>query len=549
MGKKPSFDPSHIATMTDRALPENQPFSASRRSALKGLAALSLMSVAWPALAQNAPKTNTAPAPEPFKFDDVIKRARDAAAAPFDTNVAALPEPLGRLDFDTYRAIRFRPDKALQLATNSPFRMQMFHPGFLYNRPSTVNIVKDDIPAPVPYQPQMFDLGRVKIDKPLPVNLGFAGFRLHYPLNKPDVRDELIAFLGASYFRFLGRDQHYGLSARGIAINIGETEPEEFPRFREFWVETRNGDTDYAVIYALLDGPSLTGAYRMAVYPGPETIIDVTATLFPRKEITSIGIAPLTSMFFRGENDRHVADDFRPEAHDSDGLLMHSGKGEWIWRPLRNPNKKRVSSFLDNNPRGFGLMQRDRVFENYQDLEAFYHERPSYWVEPTGQWGEGRIDLLELPTDNETHDNIAAYWRPVTPLAAGKETTISYRITALSSSERLHPGGKAITTFQTPARASGSNAPSDQTTRRFLIDFAGDSLKYYLPAAGTVEIVPSTSNGKILGSFLVPNDHIGGFRAAVDVKLDVGQSTDLRVYLRSGNKALTETWTYPWENN
>lgn len=538
--------------MTLPSRSETSRFLTSRRATLKGLAALSAIAVALPtipSLAQNASKTadTTNTGPEPFRYEDVLKRAREAAAAPFDNNVSPLPEPLSRLDFDAYRNIRFRPDKAISTAANGPFLMQMFHPGFLYQRPVTVNLVKDGVPAPVPYQSQLFDLGGTRFDKPLPVNIGFAGFRLHYPLNKPNVRDELIAFLGASYFRFLGRDQRYGLSARGIAVNIAENGPEEFPRFREFWVETHNGNADCAIIYALLDGPSLTGAYRFTVYPGEETAIEVTATLFPRQPVSSIGLAPLTSMFFRGENDRHIADDFRPEAHDSDGLLMHSGSGEWIWRPLHNPERKRISSFMDDNPRGFGLMQRDRVFENYQDLEAFYHERPGYWVEPIGQWGAGRVELLELPTDSETHDNIAVYWQPNTPLMPGQETTLSYRISAVSSSNRLHPGGKAVNTFQTPARASGSNEPSDPTTRRFLIDFAGDGLEFYMSDPSSVEIVPSTSNGKILHTFIVPNDHIGGFRAAVDVKLDPGQSADLRVYLKAGNKALTETWTYPWD--
>lgn len=520
----------------------------SRRTALQGLAAFSAAGAivpSFPALAQNAPQTNDGPSP--FRFEDVMKRARDVAGLPFDGGGSALPEPLNRLDFDSYRDIRFRPDKALAIAPNSPYRMQMFHLGFLYQRPVTVNIIRDGVPTPVPYQAQMFDMGRAKIDKAFPVNLGFAGFRLHYPLNKPNVRDELIAFLGASYFRFLGKDQRYGLSARGLAINAASDQPEEFPRFREFWIEGNNGGNDSSTIYALLDSPSLTGAYRFSIYPGPETAIEVTATLFPRQTINSVGIAPLTSMFFRGENDRHIADDFRPEAHDSDGLLMHSGAGEWIWRPLRNPKRKRVSSFTDNNPRGFGLMQRDLVFENYQDLEAYYHQRPGYWVEPIGQWGEGHIELLELPTENETHDNVVAYWAPKDPLQAGQEVTISYRMTAVTSNDRLHPGAKVVNTFQTPARASGSNEPSDQTTRRFLIDFAGDVLAYYLADPQQVEIVPSTSVGKILNTFITPNDHIGGFRAAIDVKLDLGQSTDLRVYLRAGNKALTETWTFPWE--
>jgi len=509
----------------------------SRRAALQGLLGLA----ASPVLAQQP----GAPAPNPFRYEDVVRRARELASVPSESNPPALPEPLRQLDFDAYRDIRFRPDRALLASSGSPFRMQLFHLGFLYQRPVTVNVIRDGVPTPVPYQPQLFDYGRNRFERPLPVNLGFAGFRLHYPLNDPKVFDELIAFLGASYFRFLGRGQRYGLSARGLALNV-EGPEEEFPYFREFWIEMPAPNADRAVVYALLDSVSVAGAYRFEVYPAAETTLDVTATLFPRRQMTSVGLAPLTSMFYEGENDRRQADDFRPELHDSDGLLMHSGAGEWIWRPLRNPSRKWVSVFLDNNPRGFGLMQRDRVFENYQDLEAYYHLRPGYWVEPVGQWGEGQVELVEIPTADETHDNIVAYWKPRQPYEPGQEVVVSYRMRSLASIERMHPGGRVVNTFQSPPRASGSNGPSDPTTRRFIVDFAGGNLPYYLGDPGQVEIVPTTSAGSVTHTFIIPNEHTRGFRAAIDVKLEPGQITDLRAYLRAGNRALTETWTYPW---
>lgn len=510
----------------------------SRRSLLQSL----LAAAATPALAQQS----SGPTPNPFRFEDVVRRARELSAAPYEAAQTQLPEPLNRLSFDDYRDIRFRPDKALLASSGSPFRLQLFHPGFLYQRPVTVNVLRDGVPTPVPYQRELFDYGRNKIEKPLPVNLGFAGFRLHYPLNNPKVFDELIAFLGASYFRFLGADQKYGISARGLAINVEGGEAEEFPHFREFWLDMPKPDAERATVYALLDSPSVAGAYRFDIYPSKETAIEVTATLFPRQTIPNVGLAPLTSMFFEGENNRRRTDDFRPELHDSDGLLMQSGAGEWIWRPLRNPARKTISSFSDNNPRGFGLMQRDRVFENYQDLEAYYHKRPGYWVEPIGQWGEGRVELAEIPTPDETHDNIVVYWEPAKPYEAGQEITVSYRLRAVSSASGMHAGGRAVNTFVAPARASGSNAPSDPTHRRFIVDFAGGNLPYYLGDPGQVQLVPSTSTGQITHTFIVPNDHTKGFRAAIDVKLEPGQSTDLRAFLRAGNRALTETWTYPW---
>jgi glucans biosynthesis protein len=512
----------------------------SRRSFIEGFSALA----ATPALAQ----TSGPPTPTPFRYEDVVRRARDLSRAAFEANVPTLPEPLNRLDFDAYRDIRFRSERAFLASTGGPFRMQLFHLGFLYQRPVTVNVIRDGVPTPIAYQPQLFDYGRTKIERPLPVNIGFAGFRLHYPLNNPRVFDELIAFLGASYYRFLGRDQRYGLSARGVAINAPRNgEPEEFPYFREFWVDVPPASSpDHILVYALLDGPSVAGAYRFVVYPAVETTIDVTATLFPRRTMNSVGLAPLTSMFFVGENDRRRVDPFRPELHDSDGLLMHTGAGEWIWRPLHNPARKWVSAFIDNNPRGFGLLQRDRTFESYQDLEAFYHLRPGYWVEPTGNWGEGRVELIELPTDNEATDNVVAYWQPQAPYEPGQEIAFGYRIRALAGADEMHPGGKVANTFQTPAKASGSADPGDPLLRRFMVDFVGGDLAYYLPEPNLVQVVPSASVGQITHTFVVPNEHTRGFRAAFDVKLEPGQSTDLRAFLKAGNKALTETWTFPW---
>jgi glucans biosynthesis protein len=518
----------------------------SRRTLMQSL----LLSAAYPALAQQpdtAPApTNAVPAPNPFRYEDVVRRARELASVPFEAAPPNLPEPLGRLDFDAYRDIRFRPERALLASGGGPFRLHLFHLGFLYQRPVTVNVIRDGVPTPIPYQRELFDYGRTRFERPLPVNLGFAGFRLHYPLNDPKVFDELIAFLGASYFRFLGRGQKYGLSARGLAIDVENEQPEEFPRFREFWIEMPQADTDRAIIFALLDGPSVTGAYRFEVYPSAPTTLDIMVTLFPRRVLENVGLAPMTSMYFEGENDRGRADDFRPEVHDSDGLLMQSGHGEWIWRPLKNPEAKRVSAFMDANPRGFGLMQRDRLFENYHDLEAAYHERPGYWVEPVGEWGEGWVELVELATADETHDNVVAYWQPRQPYEPGQEIVFSYRMRAVSGTERMHPGGKVVNTFHAPARNSGSNQPSDPTLRRFIIDFGGGDLEFHLGDPAQVQIVPSTSAGSIAHTFVVPNPHVRGFRAAIDVKLEPGQSTDLRAFLRAGNRTLTETWTFPW---
>ena len=545
LGQKAGNPVSHApAHKTARDPPFRTPMTKLNRRALVKYLVLSgaLSSIIGSTLAQPGKPPQ---APPKFDFEDVVRRARDLASADFDTASPALPEALNKLDFDAWRDIRFRPEKAFLGANGSQFRLQLFHLGHLYRRPVTINTIRDGIAAPIPYSASLFDYGRTKIDKPLPVNLGFAGFRLHYPLNSPKIFDEVIAFLGASYFRFLGRDQHYGMSARALAVEAGTTN-EEFPFFREFWIETPEPDADQATIYALLDGPSTTGAYRFDLYPGVETAIEVSVQLFPRKPNVKFGLAPLTSMFFIGEDDHRYNDDFRPELHDSDGLLIHSGTGEWIWRPLRNPVRPEVSAFLDKDIRGFGLLQRDRDFDHYQDLDLAYEMRPSVWVEPRGSWGEGRVELVELPTGHETNDNIVASFVPKDSPEPGKAFSYAYRLAAGLDLAQLSPNGRALNTYQTVAAALGSADLPVPGSRRFIIDFTGGDVAYYLADPQLVEVVPSTSQGTITRSFIVPNAHTKGFRAVLDVQLEPGQSADLRAFLRTGARALTETWTFPW---
>ncbi len=512
----------------------------TRRQMIGALAATGAQ-LALPAYGQS---TGSGPAPR-FGFDDVLQRARALAAAPFEDVAARLPEAFDSLDFDTWRDIRFKRDHALFSNLNGGFRLETFHLGFLYRRPVTVNTIRDGIAAPIPYSTAMFDYGRLKVDNSLGINTGFAGFRLHYPVNDPHVQDEAISFLGASYFRFLGRDQQYGLSARALCVDAG-TNRETFPFFREFWVETPAQGSDRATIYALLDGEAATGAYRFDLTVGQESTLDVQATLFPRRAGVKFGMAPLTSMYLTGENDRRIRDGFRDEIHDSDGLLIHNGAEEWLWRPLGNPARERMSSFLDNNPHGFGLLQRDRTFESYQDLDLAYQNRPSYFVEPTGDWGAGCVELIELPTPDETNDNIVASWTPATPPEPGKPFAYAYRITAGLDMPRLAPNGRALHTFEAPARALGSSEPYDPGARRFLVDFAGGDLAYYVADPSQVEAVATSSKGRVLRASVIANPHIDGLRALIDVTVKPGDTADLRLFLRAKGRTLTETWTLPW---
>lgn len=480
---------------------------------------------------------------EPFDFDALCRRAQELAEHRHQDDQASLPEGLKNLGYDQYRDLRFVPDRALWRGTRR-FEVQFFHLGFLYDRPVRVNMVSNGVAHPVPYQRDLFTFGANKVQAELPADFGFAGFRLHYPLHRPGLMDEVIAFLGASYFRMLGRGQVYGLSARGLAINTAQPRGEEFPRFREFWIEEPAPDADAITVHALLDSPSCTGAYRFAIRPGTETVAEVHCTLYPRADIEKLGLAPLTSMFFYGEGRSRRGDDFRPEVHDSDGLQVATGNGEWLWRPLVNPRALRVSSFAVENPRGFGLCQRDRRFESYQDLESLFHKRPSLWVEPIGAWGKGRVELVEIPSESEINDNVVAYWVLEQPVRKGAPLNMSYRLISTLNLDSSPPLARVVATREGSARTPG-NALAHPEARHFVLDFEGGDLAH-LDAEEPVQADASATTGKLQPPVVMKNTETGGWRVFFDVLPDGGKACDLRCALRLRGAALTETWTYLW---
>lgn len=479
-----------------------------------------------------------------FDFKVVKERAQRLAGAKFNDPKGNVPEALRDLSYDEYRRIRYRREAALW-KDDALFELQFFHLGFFYDRAISVSIVDGGAVSPVAYTPENFEHGGDFPAEDLPTDLGYAGFRIHFPLHRPDYADELAVFLGASYFRILGREQRYGLSARGLAIDTGSPSGEEFPFFREFWIEKPAPVQSTLVVYALLDSRRATGAYRFVFHPGTSTMVEVTVAIFPRADIGKLGIAPLTSMFLHGEDNTRRFDDFRPEVHDSDGLLLHTGNGEWIWRPLTNPNKLRISSFVDTNPRGFGLAQRDRDFDHYLDLESEYHRRPSLWIEPVGDWGEGVVQLVEIPTEEEIHDNIVAFWKPERAIRAGEAVELSYRMTSYLQSPVLPPLARVRSTRIGKAGfiEPGTEAPPD--ARHFVIDFDGGDLAI-LDTEQPVEAILTASSGRFTPPILQKNTETGGWRAFFTFMPDGGRDADFRLHLRLLDTVLTETWTYLW---
>jgi glucans biosynthesis protein len=498
--------------------------------------------VVVPPLPQTAPPAE----PGPFTFANVQQLARERAAHEYRQGSQNLPASLANLTYDQYRDIRFRPASALWRG-QALFEVQFFHRGYRVRQRVNVYEVTPAGAGLVEYSPRLFTFGHLLKTPKVSSEVGFAGFRIHYPLQTPTYKDELLVFLGASYFRVLGRNQHYGASARGLAIDTAAQSGEEFPTFTDFWL-VRPQPTDRSLtIYALLDSRSVAGAYQFEVRPGDVTQVEVHCDLYPRRTIAKLGVAPLTSMYLYGEDGtgRHF-DDFRPQVHDSDGLMNETGHGQWIWRPLANPRDLRVNRFVDEDPRGFGLVQRDRNFAHYEDVESQYQSRPSYWVQPLGNWGKGGVELVEIPSDEEIHDNMVAYWVPEGPVNAGKPLSFSYLLSAFAENPRWPPGGR-VATMRSGNPAVGDNKGHfGPGARRMVIEFAGGDLEG-LEGTQPVKAELSADNGQIDALTVQRVPQTGAWRIAFVVTPRAKKPVvDLRCYLTLYGEVLTETWVYQW---
>jgi len=483
--------------------------------------------------------------PQAFDYAWLKGQARQMAMTAFQAPTSQLPEEVEKLDWDQYQHIQYRSDHALWANQPSLFQAKFFHRGLFFKSPVHIHEVVKGQAREIAYDPEMFDYGKSGLHpRKLSADLGFAGFRINF---HTDLSRDVTAFLGASYFRAVGSDWQYGLSARGLAIDCGMDRPEEFPMFTKFWLERPEENVNRLVVYALLDSPSVAGAYRFEMEPGSSFVMDVDAALYPRKTIERLGIAPLTSMFQYGENDRHIAaaNDWRPEIHDSDGLSMLRGNSEWIWRPLTNPKQLRFNAYQDENPRGFGLLQRDRNFDHYQDDGVFYEKRPSLWIEPKSNWGKGAIQLVEIPTADETFDNIVCFWNPTDKPQRGQEYLYSYRM----HWGRDIPLSPPLATVAATRTGIGGVIGQKRSyfSWRFVVDFVGGNLKLLGKNAKVVPVI-SASSGVIELSSARPLEDIHGYRVMFDLRPtdDSVAPIDLRAYMTVGGAPLCETWLYQW---
>jgi glucans biosynthesis protein len=493
----------------------------------------------------------SAPLAHAWSLEDVAALASQRTKTPFKEASHAVPAELAALDYDDYRDIRFKPENTLWRTDKLPFEANFLHVGRQGDAVRVHEITSAGVRR-LPYDPAQFNFGKNNLSQKSSGDLGYGGLRDFSHLNSPTYKDELIVFSGASYFRALGAGQLYGLSARGLAVDTGGPAKEEFPRFTDFWLEKPAKEGDPLPIYALMDSVRTTGAYRFSVKPGEQTVTDVQARIFMRpndKPVTTLGLAPLTSMFFFGENQPRPGD-FRPEVHDSDGLMIATddgqGGGEWLWRPLQNPASQLVTSFRMNRLKGFGLMQRDRAFSNYEDTEARYEKRPSAWVTPLKGFGAGRVELLQFATPDETHDNVAAYWVPEKMPAPGQSMDLAYQIAWQGKNQQLPPNGWVTQS----RRGSGySKLGADALGRQiqFVIDFAGPALDA-LPEGAKVEAITTAgANARVLESLAYRNPATGAWRMTLRIErlktAEPAQPIELRAFLQHNNQTLSETWS------
>jgi glucans biosynthesis protein len=478
-----------------------------------------------------------------FGLDDVARQAAEIAKEPYRDRQTHVPAWMleGSMTYDQWRDIRFRPDQALWRAEKLPFQVQLFHPGLYFDRTVQVNLVDASGVRRLPFSAGLFDYGKNDFAARIPRDIGYAGVRIHYPIKNPRYYDEVAVFLGASYFRALGRDNVYGLSARGLAIDTVEPGGEEFPRFIEYWLVRPDRGATHLVLYALLDSPTASGAYRFDITPGVQTTVDVEARIFPRRDGHKLGLAPLTSMFFFGENTTRSFDDFRPEVHDSDGLLLHFDTGEWLWRPLDNPPRINVASFRMHDPRGFGLVQRDRDFADYQDIETRSELRPSAWVAPRGAWGWGHVELVEIPTTDEKLDNIVAFWVPADPPKPGGSLVLAYTLSWYADDPGRPPGGRAVAT-----RRDRGTVDTPRDGYRYVVDFQGTALDALAVGEAPRPVVSAGNGATLYDEHVYKNPVTGGWRLSFQIKPKEAQPVELRAYLERGGDVLTETWSSVW---
>jgi glucans biosynthesis protein len=482
---------------------------------------------------------------EAFDFEALVAHARALSHQPYHAPDERYAELLDEIGYEAFMGIHTRKEVALWADAATPVTVEFFHLDQNARAPVAIHVVESGRSRRIQYNGDLFRYDDPALAKRLPADLGFSGFRM---LGRGDPAREWLAFKGASYFRSPGGLDQYGLSARGVAIDTGYGADEAFPNFTQYWLIKPEPDAATITICALLEGQHVTGAYRIKLSRPNDIILDIETRLFQRNDVQRLGIAPLTSMFWFSETNARRGVDWRPEIHDSDGLAMTTGQDQRLWRALVNPPRTQYSAFQDKNPKGFGLLQRDRVFDHYQDPEVGFENRPSLWVEPRGNWGSGHVGLLELPTDEEVYDNINVFWVPAGKTASGNEWQFDYRLHWGADQPDPPQLARVMATRTGRAGAPGTYEDQSVLARKFVIDFAGHALDS-LDKDDAPEPQVHASHGKIDNPYVRYVEKTGRWRVFFDWKGELPPNdtpVELQAALRHGARQITETWLYAY---
>lgn len=507
-----------------------------RRDVLK-LAALGLGGSAVPARAQTVPAAPASflPAQADFSAGQVVAAARELVKKPFAAPSSDLPAPFSKLGYEQYVGIRTRPSSAVWAGDTVGFALEPLHRGFLFSAPMVLNLVEGGKARRLGYEAARFDFGGLAVPSTLP-DLGYSGFRVTQP-NGSDRTREVAIFQGASFFRAIARGQTFGVTARALSIRTADPRGEEFPLIREVWIEKPSLAVDALVIHALVDSESVTGAYRFTLRPGDVTIMDTECTLFARGTVDGLGLGTMAAMSYFGPIDRRGVDDLRAGVYEVGGLQILNGNGEWLWRPVSNRQTLQISSFINTNPRGFGVLQRERRFLAFEDDEGHWEARPSLWIEPLNDWGEGSMVLVEIPSDAEVNDNVVCFWRPKSPLKAGSDMAFAYR------------QSWCWTPLQRPPLATVTETRvgrgSEGKRRRFVVEFASEA---FADGGLMAALKPALSStlGTLSNTRIFPSSDAKSYRVLFELDPANETAVELRLVLEKDGKPASETWLYRW---
>ncbi|MGA7328497.1 MAG: glucan biosynthesis protein [Rhodomicrobium sp.] len=507
-----------------------------RRTWLK-LAASSAALAAFPFRAR---PQGSAQSPQPFSEDLLDTMARRRADQPYKAPDKRVDDTLATLAYDQYqRAIVYKEDQAIWHNDGGRFWLEPYHTaGTFYAYPVELFSVEAGEAIKIPYVATAFDFNPPTKQPPTPAQSDFAGFKALAQIDRAGIFRDFLSLVGATNFRSIAAGQVFGVSARALAINTGQPGGEDFPLFRSFWIERPKPIDQSLVIHALLDSVSAVGRMKFTVTPGYETIFETEAVIYPRRRIAYAGIAPIASRFFFGPGVPPKRRDYRPRAHDSEALYILNGAGEQIWRPLLNPERLQFSVFLDKGPKGFGLIQKERSFASYQDTELQYEKRPTLWIEPLGDWGEGSIDLIELPAPEEINENIVCFWRPKDGLGPGIGHRFRYRMHWCWNPPFENKKAAVLQTRVGEAKSGDAS---------FVVDFSNtDACEGCAGAAPAANVTASAGEVHNVRLTAVPAEGAGVQRVRFDYAPPSSDPVDLQIKLTVNGKPVSDTWIFRW---